>query len=120
MLICYPYLRIGHSASVTTTGTTTDLPLTLPKVVGDSIEFTIGLGMRYLWIDTVSDADSKHRQISQMDSIYKNAEVTIIAAAEQDERFGLPALALLHKTHLRGFKSEMSKLHHHRVTQCLS
>ncbi|KAM5343518.1 hypothetical protein ACJ41O_012055 [Fusarium nematophilum] len=42
----------------------------------------------------VNDAATKHDQIKQMDSIYHNAELTIIAAAGQDPNYGLPSVGI--------------------------
>ena len=39
------------------------------------------------------DAEDKHRQIRQMDSIYISAELTLIAAAGDDPSFGLPGVS---------------------------
>jgi hypothetical protein len=65
------------------------LPRVLPKVVRSAITVTKELGMRYLWVDKFCidqrNASEKHEQISKMDMIYKGSEVTIIAAAGQDE-----------------------------------
>ena len=63
----------------------------LPRVVSDALLFTKGLGFRYLWVDQYCidqyDEDKKHGQIQRMNVIYRNAVVTLIAAAEdgQDE-----------------------------------
>jgi hypothetical protein len=72
------------------------LPKTLPSVVRDAITFTRNLGFLYLWIDKYcidqNNANIKHEQIMQMDRIYKNAEVTLIAAAGEDQDHGLPGV----------------------------
>ncbi|ERF76321.1 hypothetical protein EPUS_04179 [Endocarpon pusillum Z07020] len=68
----------------------------LPNVVLDAIQVTKALGLRYLWVDKLCiDQDNptlKHDQISQMDKIYRGAEVTIIAAAGEDDNYGLPGV----------------------------
>jgi hypothetical protein len=66
-----------------------------PKVVSDGLEVALVLNIRYLWVDKYCidqlDASDKHTQIRQMDSIYANAEVTIIAAGSIIED-GLPGV----------------------------
>jgi hypothetical protein len=76
------------------------LPLedSLSQVVNDSISVTKQLGFRYLWIDKYcinqSDAAIQKEQIENMDLIYMGAELTIIAAAGNDERHGLPGVGV--------------------------
>lgn len=54
------------------------------------------LGLRYIWIDRYcinqDDDAEKQTQIQQMDLIYQNAFVTIIAAAGTEPYFGLPGV----------------------------
>jgi hypothetical protein len=57
----------------------------LPRTLQDAIRVTRSLGQRYLWVDAIciiqdSDED-KQQEIQKMDSIYKNAALTISAAA---------------------------------------
>lgn len=76
-----------------------DTPLLtdLPAVISDAMNVTIGMGFDYLWVDKFcidqKDKVAKHGQISQMDSIYHNAELTIIAAAGSDPTYGLPGIS---------------------------
>ncbi|KAL6812445.1 heterokaryon incompatibility domain-containing protein [Trichoderma sp. SZMC 28015] len=69
------------------------LPDQLSLLIRDAMAVTQTMGFRYLWVDRYCiDQDNptvKHDQIRQMDGIYSNAEVTIIAAAGQDENYGL-------------------------------
>ncbi|KAI0007427.1 heterokaryon incompatibility protein-domain-containing protein [Xylariaceae sp. FL0662B] len=73
------------------------LPENLPLVVTDAISVTKSLGFQYLWIDKFCIAqrqpEVKHRQIAQMDAVYANSELTIIAAAGQGESHGLPGVS---------------------------
>jgi hypothetical protein len=67
-----------------------------PKVIIDSMDVTLNLSFRYLWvdrycIDQLDDKDKQH-QIRQMDLIYANAVATIIAAAGDDPEYGLPGV----------------------------
>ncbi|KAI1417467.1 HET-domain-containing protein, partial [Hypoxylon sp. FL1857] len=74
----------------------------LPLVVTDAIAVTKSLGFRYLWIDKFCIAQDqpeiKHRQIEEMDAVYANSELTIIAAAGQDENYGLPGVSRRSRT----------------------
>ncbi|KAF3026557.1 hypothetical protein E8E14_013978 [Neopestalotiopsis sp. 37M] len=67
-----------------------------PRVISDAIHATRSLGYRYLWIDKLcidqNNANEKHQQIQQMDVIYEKAQLTIIAAAGEDESYGLPGV----------------------------
>ncbi|KAI1297100.1 heterokaryon incompatibility protein-domain-containing protein [Xylaria venustula] len=78
------------------TASISDTAATWPKTVLDTITTTRKLGLRYLWVDKYcinqEDAVEKSIQISQMDVIYKMAEVTLIAAAGSDASFGLAGI----------------------------
>ncbi|KAK7974491.1 hypothetical protein PG989_016339 [Apiospora arundinis] len=69
----------------------------LPQVVKDAILVTKSLGFRYIWVDRYcveqEDKARKHEQIMNMDSIYENAALTIIAAAGLDPARGLPGVS---------------------------
>ncbi|KAG4436784.1 hypothetical protein IFR05_007718 [Cadophora sp. M221] len=68
----------------------------LPKTIEDSIEATLLFGLQYLWIDRYCinqlKSEEQQDQVSQMDVIYANAELTIIAAAGIGPDFGLPGV----------------------------
>lgn len=68
----------------------------LPQTVKDAITITQRLGLQYLWVDKIcidqKNEAEKRNQMSQMDSIYNRAEITLIAAAGSDENFGLPGV----------------------------
>jgi Heterokaryon incompatibility protein (HET) len=72
------------------------LPSPLPNVISDGITVTKALGLQYLWVDKFcidqENSNEKHDQISRMDAIYKRAEITIIAAAGDNESCGLPGV----------------------------
>ena len=74
------------------------IPLSCPEVIEDAMEVVKRLGHQYLWIDRFcidqKNKDQKHIQIANMDSIYSNATLTIIAAAGADPSFGLPGARL--------------------------
>ncbi|KAF2469971.1 HET-domain-containing protein, partial [Lindgomyces ingoldianus] len=65
-----------------------------PRVIRDAIHVTRELGYRYLWIDRYcinqTDGEEKMSQLTQMDLIYENADMTIVAGAGEDDRHGLP------------------------------
>jgi len=56
----------------------------LPKAITDAMEVARGIGLQYLWVDALcikqDDEGEKETQIGQMDRIYANAVVTIVAA----------------------------------------
>lgn len=67
------------------------------QVIEDALSVTKSLGHRYLWVDKYcvdqDDSFQKHEQIMNMDSIYENASLTIIAAAGLDHSRGLPGIS---------------------------
>lgn len=97
---CYePYVALsyvwGDVVANVESDTFPHLPSLVPNVVKDAIEVVKRLQMRYLWIDRYcipQEPAEKHRQINDMDLIYRNAEVTIVAAAGKDPAFGLPGV----------------------------
>lgn len=67
-----------------------------PKTIENAITVVLELGYRYLWIDSLcisSEKSLRHEQIANMDVIYKNAELTIIAAAGDNAEYGLPGVS---------------------------
>lgn len=65
----------------------------LPRTFKDAARVTQMLGKRYLWIDSLciiqgSSADWQ-REAAQMDSVYRNAYLTIAAASSTDSEGGL-------------------------------
>lgn len=100
----YPYVALsyvwGNPASVDSTlrraGNRLLLPARLSSAISDAIVVTRALGFRYLWVDKFcidqGDADAKHGQIEQMNTIYEKAVLTIVAAAGEDETYGLPGV----------------------------
>ncbi|KAK6080431.1 tol protein [Seiridium cupressi] len=83
--------------SISETGEKLLLASKRPQSLEDAIEVIKKLGFQYLWIDQYcidqDDLEQKHHQISRMDSIYARADVTIIAAAgEEDQAYDLPGV----------------------------
>lgn len=63
----------------------------------DSVQVSLDLNIKYLWVDKYcinqSDEEDMAIQLRQMDLIYANAQVTIIAAAGDGPHHGLPGVA---------------------------
>jgi Heterokaryon incompatibility protein (HET) len=72
------------------------IPGSLPNVISDAIIVTKELGLNFLWVDKLcidqDNPETKHDQISHMDFVYRGAEITIVAAAGEDEKTGLPGV----------------------------
>jgi hypothetical protein len=69
-----------------------------PRVIRDAMDVTLKLSFRYLWVDRycidyVDKADTA-TQILQMDSIYSQATLTIVAAAGDNPNHGLPGVTV--------------------------
>jgi len=69
----------------------------LPNTIRDAIALCKKLDERYLWIDSlciVQDSpEDMANQISRMDTIYRRAFLTIVAAAGSDANAGLPGVS---------------------------
>lgn len=68
---------------------------TMPKTIEDATTVTQQLGYDYLWVDQLcidQNGPNKMVQIRQMDRIYRNADVTIVAAAGHNSNYGLPGV----------------------------
>ena len=70
----------------------------LSQTIRDAITLTRSLQYGYIWIDKIcidqESSTERYKQIMQMDKIYAGAELTIIAAAGNDEEFGLPGVSI--------------------------
>lgn len=68
----------------------------LPQTISDAMLLTKSLGERYLWVDSLcivqDDNADKAEFITQMDLIYSQALLTIVAAAGSDANAGLPGM----------------------------
>jgi len=64
----------------------------LPRTILDAITVTRKLGMRFLWVDSLciiqDSAEDKIHEISEMGDIYKNANITIVAANASTFEYG--------------------------------
>ncbi|CZR54967.1 uncharacterized protein PAC_04852 [Phialocephala subalpina] len=70
-----------------------------PRLIDHSIQVTLDLGLQYIWIDRYcinqENEEERMSHIKQMDKIYADAEITIIAAAGQGPDYGLPGVGKL-------------------------
>lgn len=67
----------------------------LPATIEDAILVALKFGLNYLWVDRYcidQNSESKHDQIRQMDRIYQEAQITIIASAGNNPLHGLPGV----------------------------
>jgi hypothetical protein len=64
----------------------------LPRTLFDAVTVTRGLGLRYLWADTLciiqDNSADKSREIASMGRIYKHAAITIAAGSASDATEG--------------------------------
>jgi hypothetical protein len=67
-----------------------------PRVILDAADTTRRLGFEYLWVDRLCidqpNPAENYYPISKMASIYEGAELTIVAAAGLDAKYGLPGV----------------------------
>jgi hypothetical protein len=69
----------------------------LPLTIQDSIRVVLNLGWRYLWVDRYcinqEDPMEKILMLHNMDQIYENAELTIVALHGDSDLAGLPGVS---------------------------
>lgn len=79
-------------------GSNARLPETLPKLIEDAINVSSILGYRYLWIDRYcipqDEEDIKACLIRNMDKIYSESALTIIASASERPSEGLTGVGM--------------------------
>lgn len=65
----------------------------LPRTFQDAANFTLALGIDFLWIDSIciiqGDSDDWDREAAKMYTVYKNSYVTLAALCGCDSRHGL-------------------------------
>ena len=80
----YPKLDNSTITKYSSEGALAPKSVNLPKAIVDAMEVARRIGLQYLWVDALcikqDDAGEKATQIAQMDKIYANAVVTIVAA----------------------------------------
>lgn len=69
----------------------------LPKTIADAISLCRLIGHRYLWVDSLcivqNDPDEKRRLIHGMNSVYENADLTLVALSGVDADAGLAGIS---------------------------
>jgi hypothetical protein len=87
------YAALSYVWASKPTNLTSSSTAAFSPILQDAIQVTKLLGIHYLWIDKFcinqDNSQEKLEQINQMDAIYHGAEITIIAAAGDDETLGL-------------------------------
>ncbi|PMD22273.1 hypothetical protein NA56DRAFT_541286, partial [Hyaloscypha hepaticicola] len=80
----YPKLDNSTITKYSSEGALAPKSVNLPQAIVDAMEVARRIGLKYLWVDALcikqDDAGEKATQIAQMDKIYANAVVTIVAA----------------------------------------
>ena len=65
----------------------------LPKTFQDTVEFAQGIGIRYLWIDSLciiqGDSRDWHSEAAKMGDVYWNATLVVAASGAKDSSDGL-------------------------------
>ncbi|PMD38749.1 HET-domain-containing protein [Hyaloscypha variabilis F] len=92
------------------------LPCQFPRLISDCMLVTAKLGLKYLWVDKYcidqDDPEAKRDQISQMDLIYANSKITIVAASNHTGPAGLPGISGI----CRRDQPNLQVLGHHLVS----
>lgn len=99
MVVCpvgNPYVTLSYvwgNEPAEDLGLNNMIPRTLPRVIEDAIQITMSLGYQYLWIDRycISQADEKVKAslIRNMNKIYAESSITLIASASEKPSDGL-------------------------------
>jgi hypothetical protein len=81
------------------------LPDCIPRTIEDAITVTKQLGYRFLWVDEYCidqrNEQRRSQQIGRMDAIYRQADLTIVAAAGNDKAYGLPGVKKTKRKRIR-------------------
>lgn len=77
--------------------TKTGLPSTLPALIQDAMTVALSLNYRYLWVDRYclprNNELEKLRQIGNMNTVFEQAEATLIAASNENRNQGIPGVS---------------------------
>lgn len=88
--------------------------LPLPKTIEDALSVCLRVGIQYMWVDRYcidqGNPQEKHTLISQMDKIYRGAELTIIAVAGENPAYGLAGVNDTPRRRQIEFQTRDSKL----------
>ena len=91
----------------------------LPELIRGVIRVTLALGYRYLWIDRYcvpqDDSTIRHSLVKNMDKIYRDSELCIVAAAAKSPKDGLHGI-----TRPREVRQETIDLGSVSLTQVMS
>ncbi|KAF2492972.1 HET-domain-containing protein [Lophium mytilinum] len=87
-----------------------ELSESIPKTIQDAMILCQNIGERYLWVDTLciiqDDDTDRHIQISNMDIIYSQAILTIVAASGSSADAGIPGV----RPKSRSFEQHISSI----------
>jgi hypothetical protein len=79
------------------TDTVVEFPIEIPATIHHALNVSKQLGFRYLWVDQLCvPSDARLQQIAEMDKIYRNATLTLVAAVE-DAESGLPGVGYMNR-----------------------
>lgn len=98
-----PYIALSHSWGKTRHIVTEKknieshkkgIPLdSLPKTFQDAVELTKGIGLRYIWIDSLciiqDDMNDWKNEASKMAEVYRNARCTVAATGSKGDQEGI-------------------------------
>lgn len=96
-----PYVTLSYvwgTDEAEARGDNASLPDTLPRLIEDAISVSSFLGYRYLWVDRYcipqDDEEVKAGLIRNMDKIYSESALTIIASASERPSEGLTGVGM--------------------------
>jgi hypothetical protein len=96
------YIALSYVWGMGTSNDTSQDINNAPRVIRDAMDVTLKLSFRYLWVDRYcidyADKAETAAQILQMDLIYSQATLTIVAAAGDNPNDGLPGISVRHRT----------------------
>ncbi|KAK8191027.1 heterokaryon incompatibility protein-domain-containing protein [Phyllosticta capitalensis] len=76
----------------------------LPQTFYDAVKVTRGLGLKYLWIDSVciiqGDENDWRREAGRMFDVYRGSKITLAAVSGKDSRAGLRTTTIKQQTHM--------------------
>ncbi|EWZ33609.1 hypothetical protein FOZG_13321 [Fusarium oxysporum Fo47] len=85
---------MGDSASTNESYSSSYL---FPQTIEDAITVALQVGINFLWVDRYclpqQECPEKREQIQKMHKIYREADLTIIAAAGDGPDYGLPGIS---------------------------
>lgn len=92
----FNYAALSYVWGANQTPETVDHLDEAPKVIEDALEVATKLDIPYLWVDRYCidqhNKEEKHALISKMHFIYRNARVTLVAAAGTGSEHGIPGV----------------------------